>query len=103
MKLPARVSLAKFDVTFYVADMNLTDPSDGTMNALVFFFGCRRCSAVYQATQQRSDSRKLDSFACRNCGVVVHSWRAPYSYTGFRIFDPDTGRAAGSDRQGVVH
>jgi hypothetical protein len=63
---------------------------------LAVFFGCRRCPAVYQATQHASDENNFGSFTCRNCGSVVHSWSNQHSYTQWRIFDPETGRVAGS-------
>ena len=67
----------------------------GTLKGLAVFFGCQRCSAVYQADQHYLDSRGMGSFSCRNCGAIVHSWSGPYSFTNWRVFDPTTGRVAG--------
>jgi predicted RNA-binding Zn-ribbon protein involved in translation (DUF1610 family) len=77
------------------SSLALSCPIGSHMNTLIVFFSCPQCSAIYRTTQQRLDKRDIGSFACRNCGGVVHSWSEEYAYTGFRLFDPDTGRAAG--------
>lgn len=62
---------------------------------IAVFFGCPGCSAVYQALQHTSQNSETDSFSCRNCGAVVHSWRERTSYGDWRLFEPESGRVAG--------
>jgi transcription elongation factor Elf1 len=59
---------------------------------LVVYFGCPHCPAVYRAIQHASGASEIGSFVCRNCGIIVYSWRGQHSYTDWRLFNPKAGR-----------
>ena len=70
------------------------------MESLAVFFACPQCSAVYEAMQRKLEGPGSGSFACRNCGTVVHRWSEARSYTDWRIFDPASGTVAGQKSNG---
>jgi predicted RNA-binding Zn-ribbon protein involved in translation (DUF1610 family) len=78
------------------SSFSTTHSTDEKMESLAVFFGCPQCSAVYEAMQRKLEGPGSGSFACRNCGTVVHRWSEARSYTDWRIFDPVSGTVAGS-------
>jgi transcription initiation factor IIE alpha subunit len=74
-------------------DSEIVAMTNGTQGNQHFF--CPKCKAPYRATHEQHPMRQQGSFACTDCGAVVHEWDGDRNYFDWKMIQmkpPSPGR-----------
>ena len=74
---PSTLAKARFEA--HTSGMN------SAMHQITVVFACRKCGAIYQASQRRCTDRHFGVYNCLACRTQVYAWHGAYDFLDWKV------------------